>query len=105
MIGLSVYIAIAGGLFIALWRYPAVALAGVLCMFGLEQWGQATTTFFAQHQTATNYLIGGILVIALAVQGIKRGFRIFSDYPFIGWLTLALFLYAFISTQWTPRPD
>lgn len=105
MIGLSVYTAIAGSLFITLWRYPAVALAGVLCMFGLEQWGQATTTFFAQHQTATNYLIGGILVIALAVQGIKRGFRIFSEYPLIGWLTLALFLYAFISTQWAPRPD
>ena len=105
MIGLSAYAAIAGGLFIALWRYPAVALAGVLCMFGLEQWGQATTTFFAQHHTATNFLIGGLLLLALVIQGVRRGFSIFAGYPAIGWLTLALFLYAFASTQWAPRPD
>ena len=105
MIGLSVYLAIAGGLFIALWRYPAVALAGVLCMFGLEQWGQATTTFFAQHHTATNYLIGGILVLALMVQGAKKGFSLLAGYPSVGWLILALFLYAFASAQWSPRSD
>ena len=103
--GIAAYAAIAGGLFIALWRFPAVALAGVLCMFGLEQWGQATTTFFAQHHTATNYLIGGLLLLALVIQGVRRGFSLFSGYPAIGWLTLALFLYAFASTQWAPRPD
>ena len=105
MIGLSVYVAIAGGLFIALWKYPAVALAGVLCMFGLEQWGQATTPFFAQHHTVTNYLIGGILVLALMVQGAKKGFSLLAGYPPVGWLTLALFLYAFASAQWAPRSD
>lgn len=105
MIGLSVYVAIAGGLFIALWKYPAVALAGVLCMFGLEQWGQATTPFFAQHHTATNYLIGGILVLSLIVLGRKKGFSIFAGYPPVGWLILALFLYAFASAQWAPRSD
>ena len=105
MIGISAYVAIAGGLLIALWRYPAVALAGVLCMFGLEQWGQATTTFFAQHQTATNFLIGGLLLLAVVIQGVRKGFSIFAGYPAIGWLTLALFLYAFLSTQWAPRPD
>ena len=105
MIGLSAYAAIAGGLFIALWKYPAVALAGVLCMLGLEQWGQATTTFFAQYHTATNYLIGGILVLALMVQGVKKGFSLLAGYPSVGWLTLALFLYAFASAQWAPRSD
>ncbi|WHZ21604.1 MAG: hypothetical protein OJF47_000716 [Nitrospira sp.] len=105
MIGIAAYAAIAGGLFIALWRYPAVALAGVLCMFGLEQWGQATTSFFAQHHTATNLLIGGMLVLALIIQGVRKGFSIFTGYPVVGWLTLALFLYAFASTQWAPRPD
>ena len=105
MMGLSAYAVIAGGLFIALWKYPAVALAGVLCMFGLEQWGQATTTFFAQHHTATNYLIGGILVLALMVQGVKKGFSLLAGYPSVGWLTLALFLYAFASAQWAPRSD
>lgn len=105
MIGLSAYAVIAGGLFIALWKYPAVALAGVLCMFGLEQWGQATTTFFAQHHTATNYFIGGILVLALMVQGAKKGFSLLAGYPTVGWLILALFLYAFASAQWAPRSD
>jgi hypothetical protein len=105
MIGIATYAAIAGSLFIALWRYPAVALAGVLCMFGLEQWGQATTTYFAQHQTATNFLMGSMLVLALIVQSARKGFAIFAGYPAIGWLTLVLFVYAFISTQWAPRPD
>ncbi|MGC3973857.1 MAG: hypothetical protein QM771_05670 [Nitrospira sp.] len=82
-----------------------MALAGVLCMFGLEQWGQATTTFFAQHHTATNFLIGGMLLLALVIQSGRKGFAIFSGYPAIGWLTLALFLYACLSTQWAPRPD
>ncbi len=105
MMGLSAYAAIAGGLFITLWKHPGVALAAVLCMFGLEQLGQATTTFFAQHHTATNYLIGGILVLALLVQGAKKGFSLLAGYPPVGWLTLALFLYAFASTQWAPRAD
>ena len=103
--GMSAYAVIAGSLFIALWKYPAVALAGVFCMFGLEQWGQATTTFFVQHQTATNYLIGGILVLAVMVQGVKKGFSLLSDFPPVGWLILALFVYAFASAQWAPRSD
>ncbi len=97
--GLAAYAGIVAGLFVGIWRYPAVALAGVLCMFGLEQWGQATTTFFAQHQTATNFLIGGFLLFALVIQCVRRGFSIFAGYPAIGWLTLALFLYACLSTQ------
>ena len=103
--GLTAYALIAGGLFAALWKHPGVALAGVLCMFGLEQWGQATTTFFAQHHTATNLLIGGILILALLVQGAKKGFSMLAGYPTVGWLTLALFLYAFASVQWAPRSD
>lgn len=103
--GIGAYAFIVGGLFIALWRYPGVALAGVLCMFGLEQWGQATTTFFAQHQTATNLLIGGLLVLALTIQLFRKGFSMFMGYPVVGWLVLALFVYAFASAQWAPRAD
>ncbi|MCS6325942.1 MAG: O-antigen ligase family protein [Nitrospira sp.] len=103
--GIGAYAAIVGGLFMALWRYPAVALAGVLCMFGLEQWGQATTTFFAQHQTATNLLIGGLLMLALTIQLFRKGFTMLAGYPLVGWLVLALFVYAFASAQWAPRAD
>ena len=74
-------------------------------MFGLEQWGQATTIFFAQHQTVTNYLIGGILMLALMVQGVKKGFPLLAGYPPVGWLILALFFYAFASAQWAPSSD
>ena len=105
MIGIAAYGAIVGGLFVAIWRYPAVALAGVLCMFGLEQWGQATTGFLAQHHTATNLLIGGFLLLALIVQCARKGVALLAGFPPIGWLTLALFVYAFVSTQWAPRPD
>ena len=105
MIGIAAYATIVAGLFISLWRYPAVALAGVLCMFGLEQWGQATTTFFAQQHTVTNIMIGGMLVLALGVQGVRKGSSIFAGYPPVGWLTFALFVYAFASTQWAPRSD
>jgi hypothetical protein len=82
-----------------------VALAGVLCMFGLDQWGQATTTFLAQHQSLTNFIIGGALVLALITQIAKHGLSVLAGYPLVGWLTIALFLYAFTSAQWAPRSD
>ena len=104
-LGLAAYLMIVGSLFIAIWKRPAVALAGVLCMFGLEQWGQATTPFFAQHQTVTNLIIGSLLVIALVVQFGRRGAALFAGYPFTGVLTMVLFLYAFVSVQWAPRTD
>jgi len=105
MFGLMTYAGVVASLLLVLWKYPAVGLAGVLCMFGLEQWGQATNTFFSQHQSATNYLIGGILVLALTLQTMKKGLSLFAGYPSVGWLTLVLFLYAFASTQWASRPD
>lgn len=104
-LGLATYALICLSLIAASWRHPGVAIAGVLCMFGLEQWGQATTKFFAHHQSATNLLIGGILVFSLIMQFVRRGVGLFEGYPAVGWLTLAFFLYAFASTQWAPRPD
>ena len=104
-LGLVTYALICVGLLAASWRHPGAAIAGVLCMFGLEQWGQATTKFFAHHQSATNLLIGGILVFALIVQFFRTGLVLFKGYPTIGWLTLAFFLYAFATIQWAPRPD
>lgn len=105
MLGISAYLTIAIGLLLAVFRHPAVAIAGVLCMFGLEQWGQATTTFFSHHQTYTNLLIGGILVLGVSLQLTRKGLSVVKGYPTIGWLILALFLYAFASTQWVSRPD
>lgn len=105
MLGLGVYISIAAGLIFTVCKHPAVAIAGVLCMFGLEQWGQATTTFFSSHQTATNYLIGGILLLGLGLQFAQKGLDLVKDYPSVGWMILTLYFYAFVSTQWVSRPD
>lgn len=104
MLGLISYFLIIGVMLLMLWKHPAIALAGVLCMFGLEQWGQATHPFFAQHQAFTNIAIGGILLLALAFKFLK-GEAILADYPAVGWLTLTLFTYAFASAIWAPRPD
>lgn len=104
MLGLITYAVIVACLLITLWKHPAVALAGVLCMFGLEQWGQASHPFFAQHQTFTNFVIGGVLVLALAFKFLKRE-HLLANYPAAGWLVLALFTYAFAAAIWAPRPD
>jgi len=104
MLELCAYAAVAGGLFVALWKHPAVALAGVLCMFGLEQWGQASHHFFLQNPAFTNVLIGGILVLAL-ISKVLKGESLFENYPATGWLVLALFSYACVSAIWAPRPD
>jgi hypothetical protein len=104
MLGLITYAVIVASLLMALWKYPAVALAGVLCMFGLEQWGQASHPFFAQHQTFTNFAVGGILLLALAVKFLK-GEYVFANYPTVGWLVLGLFSYTFAAAIWAPRPD
>ena len=105
MVGLGVYISVATGLLIAVCKHPAVAIAGMLCMFGLEQWGQATTTFISFYQTATNYLIGGILLLGLTLQFARKGLGLVKGYPSVGWLILTLYFYAFVSTQWVSRPD
>lgn len=104
MLGVFAYSLIVGAMIFFLWRQPAVALAGVLCMFGLEQMGQASHSFFSQHQTFTNLLIGGILLTAVGVKFVK-GERVCSNYPAVAWLVLALFSYAFASTVWVRRPD
>lgn len=105
MFGLGIYISIATGLLFTVCKHPAVAIAGVLCMFGLEQWGQATTTFFSYYHTATNFLIGGILLLGLSLQFVRKGLNIVKGYPSVGWLILTLYFYAFVSTQWVSRPD
>lgn len=91
-------------MFLFIWRYPSIAVAGVLCMFGLEQWGQATHPFFSQHQTFTNFLIGGTVLLAMLIKLI-RGENVWAYYPPVGWLVIALFSYALASTIWAPRPE
>lgn len=104
MLGIIAYCLIAGGMLLFIWRRPSIVLAGMLCMFGLEQWGQATHPFFSQHQTFTNFLIGSTLLLAILIKLVKRE-NVVAEYPPVGWLVLALFSYALASTIWAPRPD
>lgn len=82
---------------------PASALAAVICMFGLEQWGQTAGSPFAANQVFTNIAVGVMVVAALATR-IVRGHRVFSGLPATYWLVVALFTYAAVSLLWTPNP-
>lgn len=83
---------------------PATALAAVICMFGLEQWGQASGASLATHQTFTNVAIGVIVVIAF-IACLLRSQRPFSRLPANYWVVAGLFGYAFVSLLWTPDPS
>lgn len=85
-------------------RSPSVAICGALCLFSLEQLGQAKIPFLAQHGAFTNFTIGALLLLALGLQ-IIRGRITVHDYPRLGYLMLLLLLYAYASSLWAPRPD
>jgi len=102
--GVATYALFCLWLAVASWKRPGTSLAAVLCMYGLEQWAQASHPFFVQHPAFTNFLVGGILVIAIGLRIVRTG-TLFEDYPRHAGLILALFAYALVSTQWSPRVD
>lgn len=83
---------------------PAIALAAVVCMFGLEQWGQASGSGLAVHAAFTNIAVGVIVLIAFT-SSLLRGQRPLSGLPANYWVVVGLFAYAFVSLMWTPNPD
>jgi O-antigen ligase len=83
---------------------PPAALAAVLCIYGLKQWGQSTNSFLAAHPPLTNVAVGVLVLVALGMAMI-RGRCIFCKIPRITWAVITLFLYSFVSLMWTPRPD
>lgn len=87
----------------ALWR-PPIALAAVLCVFGLKQWGQAASPWLAVHGTFTNYAVGVMVILAL-VRHLLRGQCALCNVSTSNWLVISLYGYAALSLLWTPRPD
>ena len=83
---------------------PPAALAAVLCIYGLKQWGQSTNSFLAAHPPLTNIAVGVLVLVALAT-AMARGRCIFCNIPRITWAVVGLLLYSFVSLMWTPRPD
>jgi O-antigen ligase len=78
-------------------------MAAVLCLYGLKQWGQSSTTFLSDHRQITNYAVFFIALLGLIRAASKRS-CILCRIPTAAWLILALFLYAFLSLIWCPDP-
>lgn len=93
-----------GGLFLAVFRWPAAAVAGVLCVYGMEQWAQSNSVFFVTHQSLTNIATGVIMLTGITLM-ILRGQSVFGGYPAVGWVILALLAYSAISVVWSVYPS
>lgn len=104
MTGIAIYAVIVVSLVVAIYRAPAVAVAPVLCMFGLEQWAQAMSPFFVKNNTLTNVIVGSLVLFGL-LRASFRGRDISLNYSVVGWLVLLLFLYAFTSLLWASNTE
>jgi hypothetical protein len=101
---LALYGVLLGSFFLgALWR-PPIALAAVLCIYGLKQWGQTSSAWLTAHNLFTNIAIGCVVLSALASRKL-RGKCVLCGIQRGTWAVLALYLYALLSLFWTPRPD
>ncbi len=68
-------------------------------MYGLEQWAQATSSFFVTHGTLINIATGVLVLGALMVKLFQNRLQ-FGEYPLVGWLTLMLYTLAISSFVW-----
>ncbi|WAR45344.1 hypothetical protein [Methylomonas rapida] len=83
---------------------PSIAMIGIWCMYGLEQWAQSNQIIFIEKSWLINIFIGVNALIGFLLMGFKRG-NPFKNYPMLAILILILFAYSFISVQWSPRID
>jgi len=83
----------------AILRKPAAAIAAVLCMYGLEQWAQATSPFFVTHYKLINIVTGLMVVTALSIK-VTQGRLNLSAYPRVGWVSLGLYIFAATTIVW-----
>ena len=104
IVGFATYVACIALLFTGtLYRAP-VAIAAVLCMFGLDQLGQISHPWLLQRSTFTNYVVGVLVLLALFRRR-ESIVQLLASYPKQLWLTLALYSYALISLLWTSMPS
>lgn len=81
-------------------RKPAGVVAAVLCMYGLEQWAQASSPYFVNHGKLINLVTGLLVVTALTVKFFRNDLHA-GKYPATGWASLALYGVAVASFFWT----
>jgi hypothetical protein len=101
MIGLASYGFLLALLTVATLRAPAVALAGILCLFGLEQWGANSSFLLAQHNVVTNLAIGALVLVGLSIRVVRRECLLCKWTP-AATAIVALYGYAFCTLAWTP---
>ena len=104
MIFLSLISLVFLSLFIFTIRTPAVALVGVWCIYAIEQWAQGSNIFFIRHNSFINIVVG-ILVLTGVMIKLFKYHQLLKYYPKIVVPILFLFIYSFISIQWTQRID
>jgi hypothetical protein len=105
MTGIVIYSVIVLALLVAIYRAPVVAMAPVMCMFGLEQWAQTMVPFFTENKSFTNVMAGLLVVFGLFLTYLRRR-DISLSYSMVAWLVLILFFYAFTSSlMWAPNVE
>jgi hypothetical protein len=101
---LAAYVLLLGALVVGTLFRPAVAVAGVICLFGLKQWGQVAHPFLLAHPLFSNYAIGALVLVGVAMR-FAAGQCPWCDAPRAWWTALGLYAYALLSVLWTPRLD
>lgn len=101
MLGLSVFALVILVLAVGTLKRPAVAFAGVICLYGLKQWGQSMTPLFCAHREVANFAIGLIAVMGLGLAAWRRG-CILCRLPPVAYLVGLLYVYALASLAWAP---
>ena len=83
---------------------PATGVVAALLMFAFEQWAQAHNFFFMQNNWLTNYLFLAIILLGVLRRVIRHG--VVSPFPgVVPVLVIALYLFAFVSSSWSPAFD
>lgn len=97
----AVYAMCLAVLLVASFRRPAVSVAAVACMYGLDQLGQVSHPWLSSHLAFTNYAVALILLVGL-VRAQKSFPELLSITPPATGIVVALYGYALLSLAWTP---
>ena len=104
VMGLITYCMIFAALAFGTYRQPSIALAAVLCLYGLKQWGQSTNAFLAEHREIANYAAALIAIFGVFIATVRRS-CLFCQIPRVSILVGLLYLYALFSAGWAPDPQ
>lgn len=103
MLGPLIYCGVIAILGVGSLKRPAFSLGAILCMFGLEQWGETKISYIASHPSFSNYVSFAIAAFGIALL-VYRGRRPRLINGPTHLCVLLLFLFAAASLLWTPIP-